>query len=122
MGEAARDTDAVVSAAARFGVAVEVKEPAPFVVWRENAEMFGLFIGCATQWRTGGMSGHPTGLDYAGVRQVVAALGLEWTAVVLDDLQTMERAALKAWSEKRRRAEANRPTGRRRGHGKGADK
>jgi len=45
-----------------------------------------------TQWRYG-PSGHPTGLDYAGCRAAVRALGLRWNKV-FEGLQVMEAEVL----------------------------
>lgn len=92
-------------------MAVEIKPPQPFAVWPENREVFEVFCAAATQWRTGGMDGHPTGLDYTAVRQVAFAHRVKWTAAFLSDLQVMESAALKVWADKRRR-EGSRKAGR----------
>ena len=46
-----------------------------------NWDAVRLFVAVQTQWRYAGMSGVPTGLDYAGCRAVAAGLGLRWRAV-----------------------------------------
>lgn len=97
-----RDGDAVEAAAARFGLAVPVQEVQPFAVWPEHWPVFMVFCSSATQWRTSGMDGHPTGLDYSAVRQVCFAQGVKWTASFLSDLQILESTALKVWADKRR--------------------
>lgn len=88
---------------------MEVKESLPTAVWPENREVFEVFCGSATQWRTGGMDGHPTGLDYPAVRLVARAYRVAWTAAFFGDLQVMESAALKVWAAKRRRAGSQPP-------------
>lgn len=61
----------------------------------------GLFAASATQWRRAGMSGIPTGLDYAGVAIVARAQGVALEDALFEDLQLMEAAALEAWAEAR---------------------
>ena len=60
-----------------------------------------LFLGAETQWRTAGMSGIPTGLDYGAVSVVAAARGLALDAATMAGLKIMETAALRAFAEMR---------------------
>ena len=60
-----------------------------------------LFVAAGTQWRRAGMTGIPTGLDYAGVEAAARALGAAWTADLLDKLKTMENAAIEAMEDAR---------------------
>lgn len=74
-----------------------------FEVQPENWPAVKLFARCATQWRTAGMGGIRTGLDYAGVRAVCEFMGEAPSAELLDDILTMEAAALGVWAEERKR-------------------
>lgn len=70
-----------------------------FYLWPENVPAWQLFQRCGTQWRTS-MAGRE-GLDYAGVR-VVMDLGTirpRQRRQRFAEVQVMESAALKAWSE-----------------------
>lgn len=58
------------------------------------------WVAVQTQWRYAGMTGIPTGLDYAGCRAAVAALGLRWRAV-FEGLRLMELEVLGAQAERR---------------------
>ena len=64
-----------------------------------------LFLALGTQWKTAGMAGIPTGLDYSAIRPAAEALQLEMTPSLFDDLRLMEHEALAAMAEQR---EANR--------------
>lgn len=61
------------------------------------------FVAVSTQWRRllAGDRLLATGLDYAGVRAALRALRIHLTPALFADLQTMEGAALVAWSEGR---------------------
>ncbi len=50
------------------------------------------FAAMQTQWRYG-PSGAPTGLDYAGARAAVRAMGLKWRAV-FEGVRVMEAETL----------------------------
>lgn len=65
--------------------------------------MLRLWFAVQTQWRRTGMEGVPTGLDYAGVDVVLRQRygNARKRRGLFADLQTMERAALEAWAEKR---------------------
>jgi hypothetical protein len=75
-------------------------EPTILVVHRSAGPALRLFFACGTQWRTGGMAGLPTGLDYAGTRAAASALGIAWTPRLLGDLTALEAGALKAFAER----------------------
>lgn len=62
----------------------------------ENLDAVRAFSAGGTQWRRAGMTGVATGLDYAGVEAAARALGVAWTAELLEKLGVMERAALEA--------------------------
>jgi len=64
------------------------------LVLPENWDALRAFIAVQTQWRYG-PSGHPTGLDYAGCKVAVRALGLRW-GKVFEALREMDAAALEA--------------------------
>ncbi len=51
-----------------------------------------------TQWRHA--EGYPTGLDYAGARAGVEAMGIEW-GEVFEGLRVMEAETLKALTDRR---------------------
>lgn len=61
-----------------------------------------LFFSLDTQWRTGGMTGARTGLDYAAIEPAARCLGVTPDAQLLGDLRVMEREALATWAETRR--------------------
>lgn len=60
----------------------------------ENWPAVRLFAASGTQWRLAGMSGVPTGLDYAGVEAAARMAGIEMTEDLFGRLRVMERAAL----------------------------
>lgn len=67
-----------------------------FDVWPENWGAFTLFEKVATQWRAGAMGA--LGLDYTVLFRLMDRKGLEgneWDEM-LDDIQVMEHAALRA--------------------------
>ena len=65
-----------------------------FQVMPENWAAVRVFLGMATQWRRAGMSGVPTGLDYAALPVVAGALAVAADADLLFRLQILEAAAL----------------------------
>lgn len=71
-----------------------------FEIWPENWQAFTLFCRLQTQWRVG-MSG-PSGLDYTTVLALMDRMKLseEDHDELFSDIQTLERAALEAMSEK----------------------
>ena len=62
----------------------------------ENWDAARAFLAAGTQWRRAGMTGVPTGLDYAGVEAAARALGIDWTEELLRKIGVMERAAIEA--------------------------
>ena len=60
-----------------------------------------VFAAVGTQWRRAGMTGVPTGLDYAGVEAAARAVGVAWTGALLDQLRVMEHAALGVMNDAR---------------------
>ena len=58
-----------------------------------------LFLTAQTQWR-GGLGG-VFGLDYAGVRAAADAIGVAWSADLLDRLRVLESVATAALARKR---------------------
>lgn len=72
-------------------------------IWPDQADSVALFFAMSTQWRWvgAGMSGlFRTGLDYTPMASVSAALGITVSAEVLNDLRTMESAAVEQWGKK----------------------
>lgn len=70
-------------------------------VWPDNWQAWSLFCQVSTQWRIG--MGGPTGLDYGAIYPLldrISADQSEWMDL-FDDIQTLERAALKQMSENR---------------------
>ena len=58
-----------------------------------------LFLTAQTQWRMGGLGG-VYGLDYAGVRAAADAIGVAWSADLLDHLRVLESVATAALARK----------------------
>ena len=65
-------------------------------VWPENWPAVSVFLRVSTQWRIG-MNG-PSGLDY-NVLPLFLDMTAEDSADTLDDIATLERAALEAMHE-----------------------
>jgi hypothetical protein len=66
-------------------------------------EAVALFFQLETQWRFAsvGLGGViRTGLDYGAIAAVAAPSDIVVTRALLDDIRTLERAALTAWSRK----------------------
>lgn len=65
-------------------------------LWPENIPSVMLYLACETQWRYTGMNNVATGLDYAGVRAVMAmqAIPAADRPKLFADLQVLERAYL----------------------------
>jgi hypothetical protein len=58
-----------------------------------------LLSASATQWRHAGMTGVPTGLDYAGVEAAARMAGLQPTPDVFRDLRHLEAGIIEALAE-----------------------
>ena len=71
-------------------------------LWPENVPAVLLYLACDTQWRYAGMSGVPTGLDYAGVRAVMdlQAVPSDAHPALFQDLQALEREHLAVSAER----------------------
>ena len=71
-------------------------------LWQENVPAVLLYLACETQWRYAGMSGVPTGLDYAGVRAVMdlQAVPSDAHPALFQDLQALEREHLAVSAER----------------------
>jgi len=73
----------------------------PFVIHADCWTPFDLFQNCDTQWRFA--DGIGVGLDFTGVLSVMKFLGLHPNRALFEDLKTMERAALSAAAELRKK-------------------
>lgn len=62
-----------------------------------------LFVALGTQWRTAGMSGIATGLDYAAIRPTADLIGVTLDERRFLDLRTMEAEAIKVMAERQRK-------------------
>lgn len=62
-----------------------------------------LFMAMATQWKTAGMAGVRTGLDYGVIPGVAASLQIDYPLKpeVFGDLRFMEAEAMAYWSQPR---------------------
>ena len=71
-------------------------------LWPENLPAVLLYLDCDTQWRYAGLSGAPTGLDYAGVRAVMdlQAVPSDAHPALFQDLQALEREHLAVSAER----------------------
>jgi len=85
-------------AAAVFGLVVERKEPEPFKVHPEAWPAVLMFCRLGTQWRMG--QAGPIGLDLNILPWLLSLEPADDPLALLDDLQTMERAALQAMQER----------------------
>lgn len=52
----------------------EPEDEEPFALFPSNWDAFMLFLGTSTQWRTTGMGGTHTGLDYVAMEVVARAM------------------------------------------------
>lgn len=80
----------------------------PVYLWPCNVTAWNAWLGVQTQWRSG-MAGF-TGLDYAGVRTDLHAMGHSRSAVrdIWPGIKACERAVLKVWADERERLEQER--------------
>lgn len=76
-------------------------EPTDFEVHEDCWESVLFFLRVQTQWVCRGMDGARAGLNYAGVEAAMRMDGVKRArqSALLDDLQLMERAVLKADGE-----------------------
>jgi len=89
--------------AAALAARQKPEPPEDFGIWPENWPAFRVFLAMATQWRYAGMSGVPTGLDYAALPMVLRSLRLKPGADMLDRLRIMEAEALDVFQAEARR-------------------
>ncbi|MEW8494236.1 MAG: DUF1799 domain-containing protein [Candidatus Thiodiazotropha taylori] len=68
-------------------------------VLEENWDAIQLYMSVKTQWRTGGTTGQPIGLDYVAVDVAMNRLGIKNDAFC--QLQIIEGEILKYWAETR---------------------
>jgi hypothetical protein len=80
------------TAAAQAADAVEV--------WPENEGAVRVFLSMGTQWRRAGLSGIPTGLDYAALPAVCRAHRERLDRALLARIGVIENAALGAMLRK----------------------
>lgn len=82
-----------------LGVALPQQEDGDdFEVLEENWPAVEMFLRCQTQWRT--TMGGVIGLDYSALAWLLRLYGVEDQRALLEDLQTMEGAALTALNER----------------------
>lgn len=65
-------------------------------VWPDNLSVTNILLAMSTQWRTAGMAGVVTGLDYSALPTVLRMSGIprkDWNSV-FQDLRVMEDTAL----------------------------
>lgn len=77
----------------------------PVEVFPDNLTTVNVFIAMSTQWRTAGMDGVRTGLDYAalpGVLRLMSVKRSEWTEV-FEGVRVMEEVALSKLREQNKR-------------------
>lgn len=82
-------------------------EPEPIGLDIEEWTAASLLLALDTQWKTAGMAGVITGLDYAAIEPTARLLGIDVTPPVFLALRTMEAEALGVFAD-RRRAEQGR--------------
>lgn len=95
----------VDEAAAAFGlvpVFAGDDTPEPLYLWPENVLSWNLFMAVSTQWIAGGNG--VIGLNYPGVEVVMRKWRIKRQdeQKVFSEIQVMERATLRAWSERKK--------------------
>lgn len=72
------------------------------MVWPDMADSWRLFMAMATQWKTAGMAGLRTGLEYTALPGVAASLGIPFPLEpqTFADLRLLEAEALNIWSRR----------------------
>lgn len=78
--------------AARYGIILDIPEPAPYQLWAEHEPAFDLFVRCMTQWRTRGEQ--LLGLDYGVVLQLAQLYRVADVPRVMEEVQVLELHAL----------------------------
>ena len=109
-GTDAQSSDSSDEAAAVFGLRIEPEEddaelPKDVVyLWPCNVHVWNAWLALQSQWRTAGMDGRKTGLDYQSVVVFLrTALHVRPRRIseMLLGFQAMEVASLRGWSDKR---------------------
>lgn len=78
------------------------EQPELFGVWADNLPAIEAWCGVQTQWRTAGMEGVMTGLDYTGVSAWLELFVKRGDRKnIMQAIQVMEHAALAAMTELR---------------------
>lgn len=72
----------------------------PALILPDCAPAVRLFLTAQTQWRIGGL-GTVYDLDYAAFRAAADAIGVAWSADLLDRLRVLESVATAALARKR---------------------
>lgn len=85
----------MIAAMAQRGRALESLEILP-----DNWPAVEVFVAMGTQWRRAGMGGVATGLDYAALPAVCAALAHDLDGELLARLRVIEGAAIAALAER----------------------
>jgi len=80
--------------AAAFGIALAPQSVEAFEVWEDNWPALEMFLRLQTQWRST-MNG-VIGLDYSAARWLFRLYEVQDQRALLEDLQTMEVAAMQA--------------------------
>lgn len=81
------------------------EKPKGLFIWPDMVDSVALFMAMQTQWRWvgAGMGGvWRTGLDYSVLNDVATPLQIKVTSAALNDIRTLESAALAHWSRKHR--------------------
>lgn len=99
-----RETQEVNEAAAAFGLIPVFQEERTedLYLWPENVGTWQLFRSLSTQWKY--TEGQAVGMDYPGVEVVMRKWRIprKDELQVFSEIQAMEQATLKAWSERKR--------------------
>jgi hypothetical protein len=98
--------DELDEAAAAFGLRVEhesLPDERSFFLLPDGVDSWVLWTRLQTQWRTAGVDGARSGLDYAGVRAFMLAHGYgsgkrRSERRALGDIQVMEATAMNVWA------------------------
>ncbi len=90
---------------AAFGAPAEMVEAAKgdddllYGIWQENVESLSMFLRLQTQWHV--MSGSFIGLNYQSAEFLIKIHGVADVAAMMDDLQSMEVAALQVLNKRK---------------------
>jgi hypothetical protein len=87
--------------AARLGGTQQA--PGEVEIAPDEVQPFALFVALGTQWRWCGMTGQRLGLDYTAIPATATMQGVTMHPALFHDLRVMERAALHALAETRKK-------------------